>query len=388
MYESIEKSKTQHVALKSTQRQSAQNNMIMDNRPGTALQESVQLIADNYNASKIFPIQRQDHKSIYTASSARGAQKISSGLTMQRLQIGGDEIDGLIADFDSDDLDISRQAISDLADARNNDSLRALRGVLYGKKGANDIALVKYIDKLLKDGVTVPDELPMGSWEKFWMNFGDQPDVDEDVQTGLNMWVVGDKDRGVNWAMVGKHLRGLLTDDDYSLIGTMHFLKAEEEEDNAGVLIQKGKDTLDGVRGDIRGALDDLPDFTGKSYRISGVQNNGVFETKIKKNDLIKDTTFWSTAAVRGAGAAAESWGESGSEGKPQAYFIIDGATGKYIARYSEIEGEREVLFKDRTVFKVNRIINKANTFFVYIREVGNVPVHATVKNPYTGDAY
>lgn len=307
---------------------------------------------------------------------------------VQRHIVNQNEIEGLTADFDSSNLDASIQAIDALTDAAKTDSLKLLRGVLFGKKGANDAALVKYIDSKLRNGAEVLDSAPMSVWEKFWMDFGNQPDVDEDVKKGLNMWVVGDQEKGVNWEMVGKHLRGNLTNEDYKLIGTMHFLKEKVDQNDNGVLIQKGKDILNEVRNDIRGALDALPDFTGRSYRISGIQNNAVFESKIQIGDLIKDATFWSTAAVRGAGAAAADWGQSGTQQKPKAYFIIDGATGKYIAKYSKIEGEREVLFKDHTIFKVNRIVNKTNTFFVYIQEMINVGADAIVKNPYTGDEY
>ena len=47
------------------------------------------------------------------------------------------------------------------------------------------------------------------------------------VRRGLQMWVAGDRDRGINWNMIGQHLRGNLTENDYEPIGAMYFLRTE-----------------------------------------------------------------------------------------------------------------------------------------------------------------
>jgi hypothetical protein len=224
------------------------------------------------------------------------------------------------------------------------------------------------------------------------------PDADPEIQRRLNMWVVGDPNRGINWAMIGGHLRGRLDAQAYELIGyQIHVIdnrarvgrgEAEDPEPSAAEQAIGGTAALNAVRDDIRAALDDLPNFVGRSYRISGIANAGVYSGQIKEGDLIKDTTFWSTSLVRGSSGAAGAWGADGTAEKPKAYFIIDGATGKYIAKYSQVKGEQEVLFKDNTVFKVNRVVNdksSSTTFFVYISQVTAATGALQIKNPYDG---
>ncbi len=315
---------------------------------------------------------------------------ISNQSPIQFHKVKKEELEGLNADFDSENYGESIQQIDELVDIGNTTTLKLLHGVLFGKKGKNDAKLVKYIERKLKSGPEIPDKEKMGLLEKYWIgrSFSSQPEVDESVRKGLNMWVVGDTERGINWEMVGKHLRGLLSDEDYKLIGMLSIMKSGKKEEDDKTLIKMGRELMNAVRGDIRVALDKLPDFTGKTYRLSSIKDTSVFADKIKKGDLIKDTTFWSTAAVRGAGAAAEKWGNEGTTAKPMAYFIIESATGKYIAKYSKIEGEREVLFKDNVIFRVLRIVNLGTTFYVYIQELKDVPRNTLVKNPFTGDPY
>lgn len=316
--------------------------------------------------------------------------KLSNSGQIQRVKIGRNEIEGLNTDFDSDNYEASVQEIDALTDAGNKVALTLLRGILFGKKGENDAKLLRYIEDKQKNGPNVLDKVVMGFLEKWRIGqgFSNQPKIDEAVKKGLNMWVVGDTERGVNWQMIGSHLRGRLKDKDYELIGRLTIMKTNQREPEQAKLIELGRQVMESVRGDIRAALDKLPDFRGHSYRISGVEDMSVYTSKIKKGDLIKDTTFWSTAAVRGASGAAGDWGKAGTEAKPKAYFIIDGSSGKYIAKYSKVEGEREVLFKDHTIFEVDRIVKLDNTFYVYIREVGNVPQSTTVKNYYNGKPY
>jgi Domain of unknown function (DUF4157)/ADP-ribosyltransferase exoenzyme len=315
---------------------------------------------------------------------------------IQRLTINQAEHPHLIVAIDSDQYDAAVGAVDNMVTANSKAGLKYLSGALQvrggGDRGAKRLA--GYIDEKLTRWTVSEDKGQMGYFEKGRVvraAMAGQPDVDPAVQQGLNMWVAGDPQRGINWNMIGKHLRGRLTEDDYANIGMLTALRQGDPTDDAAALRLSGRASLTAVRDDIRAALAALPDFQGKSYRISGVQSRAVYTGTITEGDLIKDTTFWSTSVVRGASGAGAGWGQDGTDDQPKAYFIIDGTGGKYIAKYSTVEGEQEVLFNDNAVFQVNRIVNEAgkgNTFFVYISQVAVAPAHAVIKNPFNGTTY
>lgn len=243
----------------------------------------------------------------------------------------------------------------------------------------------------------VPENAQSGWGETAALKFNYllQTASDPVVQAGLRMWVSGDPQRGINWNMIGKHLRGRLTPAEYQQIGTMNYLLADQSNQTnlepAYTLPQReqaGRQLLDAARNDIRGALDALPTHEGVSFRQAGVLNGTVYGGLINVGDYIRDTTFWSTSALRISGSAG-GWGQDGTLANPKVYFIINGTTGKYIAKYSgQEEGQHEVLFKDLVTFQVNKIANFRNeTFFVHVTEVdpATIPPGTAPKNPYNG---
>lgn len=203
--------------------------------------------------------------------------------------------------------------------------------------------------------------------------------------------------------MIGKHLRGNLTDDEYEPIGTMVYLlkdqKMKDQKNSTNLVdtyskvqkVQASKQLLDAARNDIRGALDALPAHDGVSYRQAGVANTSVYGGNVNVGDYIRDTAFWSTSALRISGSAG-NWGKDGTKDKPKIYFIINGASGKYISKYAGQEkGQHEVLFKDLVTFQVTKIGNfKNETFFVYVTEIdpSTLPMGQAIKNPFNGQTY
>ena len=212
------------------------------------------------------------------------------------------------------------------------------------------------------------------------------------VQAGLRMWVSGDPGLGLTWQVIGKHLRGQLTAVEYQHIGTMHYLREDQQHHtNHEPTIppaqkeQQARQIIANAAGTIRGSLDALPSHDGVSYRQSGVASATTYGSTITIGDVIRDAAFWSTSALRISGSAG-TWEADGTIARPKVFFIITGATGKYISHYAaQEEGQHEVLYKDRVCFRVDRIANYGNhTLFVNLTEVPPVPAGAA-KNPYNG---
>ena len=72
--------------------------------------------------------------------------------------------------------------------------------------------------------------------------------------------------------------------------------------------------------------LDNLPTAPGGSYRAATAAP-GVYGTTVVTNDLIKDMSFWSTAALR-ASHTNQGFGSEGTLVKPKVYYIVNGSTG------------------------------------------------------------
>jgi len=315
---------------------------------------------------------------------------------IQRLTIAQADFTALTTDLDTTDLVASKAQIDLLSDKNELVTLEGLQKLLNlkRKEHSNNSKLASYITERITSGPNIDDKDPMSYLQKKWATWGiGSDDIDPTVKNGLDMWTKGDSDRGISWSVIGQHLRGRLSREDYIMIGYIALNKAgtwtdDKTEDEQ---IQAATLSLNAIKGDINGALDLLPDFEQTSYRIATCQSPAVYTTTITEGDHIKDTTFWSTSAVRGASGAASGWGEDGTIAVPKVYYIIAGATGKYIAKYSDLPAEQEVMFKDSVVFQVDRIANFRNvSFFVYLTEVDGtaLPPNTPLKNPWTGATY
>lgn len=324
-----------------------------------------------------------------------------TGATIQRVVIAQATIPGLTANLDTTQLDAAKALINILQDSGRRNSIAQLyseiREADRAENTANNKELMRFLNAKLDLTATSAPENPQSglgekaalSW-KYWSQTATNPVV----QNGLRMWVSGDPQRGINWNMIGQHLRGRLAANDYQAIGAMHHLLTDQKNHTnlAGTYLplqqqQAGAQLLDDARDDIRGALDALPDHDGVSYRQAGVLNSSVYGGRVNVGDYISDTTFWSTSALRISGSAG-GWGTDGTPEKPKVYFIITGSTGKYISKYAaQEEGQHEVLFKNNVVFRVTKIANyQGKTFFVHVTEVDPATIGAAVpRSPYTG---
>lgn len=315
---------------------------------------------------------------------------------IQRLTISQADYTALTADIDTTDLVASKAQIDLLSDKNELVTLEALQKLLNlkRKEHSNNAKLATYIGERITSGPNIADKSPMNYFQKKYATWGiGSDDIDPTVKNGLDMWTKGDSDRGISWSVIGQHLRGRLSRPDYIMIGYIALNKngTWTEDKTEDEQIQAATLSLNDVKGDINGALDALPDFEQTSYRIATCQSPAVYNTTITEGDHIKDTTFWSTSAVRGATGAASGWGVDGTDTVPKVYYIINGSSGKYIAKYSDLPAEQEVMFKDSVIFQVDRIANFRNvSFFVYLTEVDGtaLPPNTPIKNPWTGATY
>lgn len=376
------------------------------------LQETASALAPCVNSS-VMQYKIHNYGGDHGESSVVQREKNSgmpSGAVYQRMIFPSARI-GLPADLDTANLVVAEQQLNQMADANLQAELNHVKrelaengttsGLLEGK--TNDEKLLKITKKLLADGPNVPEKEAMGFFEKRTAKaaVGGQPDVDPALVAAINIWVVGNPQTGVVWSALGNHLRGKIDISGYRDFGIQSYMLLAPPQqlifDNANptepgltmayVALAKAAFTVAAQH--LRAGLGNLPDFGGTSYRQSNLADNTVFNGKVATNDLIMDKTFWSTSILRGAGGAAGNWDSIGSIDHPIVYFVITGTTGKYIAKYAQTEGEQEVLFNDRVVFNVDRIVNLKNaTFFVYLTEVPPPPGGTVIKNPFTGDPY
>lgn len=322
-------------------------------------------------------------------------------LAVQRVVIDKNTVDGLGTDLDTSDLETAMRLVNGLFEAGKRRSLVELYLTISNanqrEKAGNNDKLMRFIEVKLKATTeSVPENSPSGLYDTLLLKakYLAQTASDDSVRNGLRMWVSGDPRRGIGWNMVGKHLRGRLSAQEYQQIGVMYHL-AQDQQNGTDLANapsdqqeQAGRQLLDRVRDDIRGALDALPAHDGVSYRQAGVKDCSVYGGSINVGDYIRDTTFWSTSALRISGSAG-TWGQDGTQQRPKVYFLIAGTTGKYIAKYAgQEEGQHEVLYKDNATFQVTKIANfRDETFFVHVSEVDPSTVPAgQAKNPYTGD--
>ena len=313
---------------------------------------------------------------------------------------------GLAADFDSTNLVVAENQLNRLIDENKKAELRHIErelttnGIKSGRfeSKTNDEKLLDITKSLLENGPEFPDKKPMGYFEKRTATaaVADQPAVDPALSQGINIWVIGDKQRGIVWGAIGNHLRGridLLGYRDLGLqcsmllpAGQQAVIDVMVEPDKTLEYVRLARQAFDAAILDLTNSLGQLPDFNGTSYRESGLENNTVYNGRIGVADIIMDEAFWSTSIFRGAGGGAGNWTNMGTIQKPSAFFIIAGTSGKYISKYAATAGEQEVLFTGRTAFQVTRIVNLKNiTFFIYVSEVPPPAPGTPIKNYYNG---
>ncbi|MEZ4383923.1 MAG: DUF4157 domain-containing protein [Nannocystaceae bacterium] len=161
------------------------------------------------------------------------------------------------------------------------------------------------------------------------------------------------------------------------------FLRGDIPEDEADILASGYGTTMSGLLANLNGALDRLADRSGKSYRCSQVKNADVYRKLIRPGDYVMERGYFASATARGISSVG-TWGRAG-----YAWYELNGATGKYIAPYSGLPGEREVVFKPGTVFKVNAIkYGAGDALFVVMTEVRSPPTTAPIKSVFDGTIY
>lgn len=335
--------------------------------------------------------------------SQRFQMKSTNKKVYQRVQIPAVNIPGMAGDMDTSDYYGSISLINQLFDRGNHKVIRDLYfEIVKGKQheeNSNNQYILDFIDNLLSKFPTEdPESAKSGILDTLAIKWSQTAPAnpDEQVRAGLRLWIAGDPSiPGLGWKTIGLYLQGRLSDEEIIELGDTYYAFFPIVNMDDEVVLDdtmkkaKGEGLIANAIGEIQGALDALPAFDGKSYRQSGVLDGTVFGQKITINDYIKDKGFWSTAALKVDGSAG-TWGEDGTKEKPKVYYIINGSTGKYINKYAALEeGQHEVLFKNGTIFQVNKIANyRKETFFVHLTEVdpSDLDDGVVLKDPYTGD--
>jgi hypothetical protein len=300
-------------------------------------------------------------------------------------------VEGLLTELDTDRLEFAEILITDLQSRGRWLSLAILLEKLREVDKGTD-QNIKYLVVLLRKIVaSKPDshkmiETSSSSDRSSLVKKYSSQEINPDVQKGVRNWISGDPVAGVNWKMVGDHLRGRLTIKQYAEIGYLRCLKEKMDTDDQIYLANLGRRTLEEASSQIFAALVQLDPHDAEVYRQAKVPP-GVYGRLIDVGDYIADSTYWSTSALRISGSAGK-WGTHGTSQEPKVYFIIKGISGKYISKQAQQEeGQHEVLFPRRAIFQVKQINNYFNcTLFVYLKEIDPVEVGARpVKNSYNG---
>lgn len=332
---------------------------------------------------------------------------------IQRLVVPQAQIAGLLGPINTANLPGAKAQIDLLWDSGKRMTLLNLRGALAGAGGADE--LIEYIDRYLLRRRQDDPMAGNASWLETWRF--DRANVPAD-QTGITQrpgqrptvpaaptprqkaalavrsWQIGDLTDAVSWSTLGCHLQGRLSSADYQKLGDdilvqRDLLSGGNNQANATDVQKRNVARAACVRvsQEIRLGLNNLPTTPGVSYRAATAAID-VYGTKIVKNDLIKDESFWSTAALR-AGHVRHEFGSEGTLVTPKVYYIVNGSTGVYLPKYTNTEvGVREILYPNQTIFRVTKITNYADkTFFVWITEVDprTLPLDAVTKNPWSG---
>lgn len=180
-------------------------------------------------------------------------------------------------------------------------------------------------------------------------------------RAAIKDWVAGD------WSSLNKYVRGLLAPAEQDLLEKIVINK------------QKVLPFADRVR-DLNGALAKLDAFAGTSYRWSRVASADVYKKLIRPGDYVSDKGFIASSMLKGGEGGASGWGKAGN-----VHFELRGTSGRDISQHSPMPGEREVLFKPNTIFKVEAIkVEGDDTAYVVLREVAGAGGKA-IKSSYDG---
>ncbi|MBL9105360.1 MAG: DUF4157 domain-containing protein [Myxococcales bacterium] len=185
--------------------------------------------------------------------------------------------------------------------------------------------------------------------------------LDSADKAAIKDWVAGD------WSSFNKYVRGLLSPADQKTL--------------EGITINNKKvmPFADRVTA-LNRALDKLDAFDGTSYRWSRTASPDVYKHLIRPGDYVSDRGYSASSMLKGGEGGASGWGKAGN-----VHFELRGTSGRDISQHSPMAGEREVLFKPNTIFKVEAIkVESDNTTYVVLREVSGSGGKA-IKNSYDG---
>lgn len=264
---------------------------------------------------------------------------------------------------------------------------------------------------------------------------GRQPSLDNTIKKRIDIWVTGVNvlSKYITYFDLSKHLRGLKDSNEYWSLGSLinssisyerNFISNDKKSSIINLtdygddkvvdldmfeiisknsviknsskkevlskeeIIQIGKKAYDIISDELNKGLSKLPNLKITCYRYLELMDGNVYNRKIKEGDLIMDKSFIASSIFRGAGGNSK-WYSEFTSATLGAFFIIEGYSGKYIAKYSHAFNEEEVVFKNNTIFEVTKIITEGkNSFFVFIKEIEITPEGQIIKNPFNGDIY
>jgi hypothetical protein len=335
---------------------------------------------------------------------------------LQRLVVTPTLVPGLLANIDTTNLDFAKAQIDLLWNSGKRTALLGLQRQLV-RAGARENADVlvdhiqTYLSKRREDDAMAGNS---GFFERRVFDRdnvpGDEtgitqqpgqgevlpvaPDLRQTSALAVRSWQIGDIADGVSWSTLGNHLQGRMTQQNYIDLGDAILRRRDlaTGQNNLAAANNLQKEQIaiascQRVAQEIGVGLGNLPTTPGVSYR-AGTAAPDVYGTTIVTNDLIKDMSFWSTAALRASHLNLD-FGSEGTLVKPKVYYIVNGSTGVFLPKYTNKEvGVREILYKNQTIFRVSKITNYADrTFFVWITEVdpASLPPTAVTKNPWSG---
>ena len=111
-----------------------------------------------------------------------------------------------------------------------------------------------------------------------------------------------------------------------------------------------------GFKRTLEDALEKMPDYEGTVWRGADLPKR-VFD-KIRIGEVFEDKGFVSTSLKKGL------------EFNGKHKFVITSKRGKRINGLSQKPGEREVLFRDGTKFRVLNIEEKGSKIWIYMEEI------------------
>lgn len=340
---------------------------------------------------------------------------------LQRAIIPAAGIHGLAGNLDTSNLDASKAQIDQMWNGGTRKGLSdlwvALRQVTPELHAANNEALRDYIKRYL-DRKREDDAMAgnSGWWEQTRFDYSNAPQDQTGItappgggeqlpaaptalQTAslaVRSWQIGDIVDAVSWSTLGHHLQGRLGQQDYEQLGHgilgLRDVRAGTNLQATTPVAQKeqiARASCLRVSQEIRVGLGNLPTTPGVSYRAATAAV-GVYGTAIDVGDLIRDQAFWSTAGLR-QGHKNIDFGSEGTLQVPKVYYIVNGSHGVFLPKYTNKEvGVREVLYRDRTIFRVTKITNYGDrTFFVWVSETNpaTLGLNPATKNPWSGAA-